>query len=151
MIRRTSRPLGLLAALLTPEAASAQGSGAAPPSVTVARPVVKEINEWDDFIGRFEAMLNDRDDLEGRLRGFYASAEWKAAQRWIVGARLDRASSPFSSGNDRGASLLLTFRPSEFSQLRSQLRRTTYGGEDAVTELLVQLQFSIGAHGAHAF
>ena len=51
-----------------------------------------------------------------------------------------------------GISATLTFWPSEFSQLRGQLRRTKYGDLDkSVTELLMQLQFSIGAHGAHSF
>lgn len=112
------------------------------------------------FIGRFEAMTNDRDDLEDRLTGYYASAEWRLAQRWIVGARLDRAdraypvienAGPMSRFTDRGASLLLTFQPSEFSQVRGQIRRTSYDEARSVTEFLLQLQFAIGAHGAHTF
>jgi hypothetical protein len=111
------------------------------------------------FIGRVEAMVNDRDDLEKRLSGLYASAEWRLARRWIAGARLDYANRAFafdeeaSAGrfSDRGTSLLVTFQPSEFSQIRGQLRRTSHGGERAVTELLLQLQFAIGAHGAHSF
>ena len=112
------------------------------------------------FIGRLEMMVNDRDDLEKRLTGFYASAEWRLAQRWIAGARIDHAdrahtlgieAAPSARFTDRGTSLLLIFQPSEFSQLRSQLRRTSYGGERAVTEFLLQLQFAIGAHGAHTF
>ena len=53
---------------------------------------------------------------------------------------------------DRGVSATLTFWPSEFSQVRGQLRRTRYGFLDKpVNELLLQLQFAIGAHGAHSF
>ena len=33
----------------------AQGSLQGPPSVTVAKPVIKDITEWDEFTGRFEA------------------------------------------------------------------------------------------------
>ena len=61
----------------------------------------------------------------------------------------------FAGGADaarRGVSATLTFWPSEFSQLRGQLRRMRYGDVGkSVTELLLQLQFSIGAHGAHTF
>jgi RND family efflux transporter MFP subunit len=39
-----------------------------PPSVTVARPVVKEIIERDDFIGRFEAV--DEVDIRSRVSGY---------------------------------------------------------------------------------
>jgi RND family efflux transporter MFP subunit len=39
-----------------------------PPSVTVARPVVKAIRELDDFIGRFEAV--DQVDVRARVTGY---------------------------------------------------------------------------------
>jgi hypothetical protein len=52
---------------------------------------------------------------------------------------------------DKGASALLTFWPSEFSQVRGQYRYTRYAEEGTAHEFLVQLLFSIGAHGAHAF
>jgi hypothetical protein len=110
------------------------------------------------FIGRIEAVLNDREDVDRRLFGVYATGEYKFSRRWIAGLRLDRADRGFAlddeSGDrftDRGLSAVLTFWPSEFSQLRGQLRRTSYGGLRTVNEILLQLQFSIGAHGAHAF
>jgi hypothetical protein len=52
---------------------------------------------------------------------------------------------------DTGGSLLLTYWPSEFSQIRGQLRRTRYGEGLTANELLFQFQFSMGAHGAHPF
>ena len=46
----------------------------------------------------------------------------------------------------------LTYVPSEFSQLRGQYRHIHFGAEDdTANEFLFQLQFSIGAHGAHPF
>jgi hypothetical protein len=45
----------------------------------------------------------------------------------------------------------LTYWPSEFSQVRAQYRHTSYGVGATANELLFQLQFSIGAHGAHPF
>jgi multidrug efflux system membrane fusion protein len=55
-------------ATLLPSGARAQPQGAPPPSVTVAKPVVKEITEWDDFIGRFEAV--DQVDIRARVSGY---------------------------------------------------------------------------------
>ena len=52
---------------------------------------------------------------------------------------------------DNGQSFLLTYMPSEFSQLRGQYRRTAYGHGPTANEFLMQLQFAIGAHGAHPF
>jgi len=116
------------------------------------------------FIGRFEAIGNRNADLGHRLFGFYASGDYQLANRWFTGLRLDQAdrgtqfdlpagvtSDPSYRATDRGLSATLTFWPSEFSQLRGQLRRTSYGGAKSVTELLFQLQFAIGAHGAHTF
>jgi RND family efflux transporter MFP subunit len=48
--------------------ALAQGSPAPPPPVTVAKPVVKDIVERTDFIGRFEAL--DQVDVRARVSGY---------------------------------------------------------------------------------
>jgi hypothetical protein len=106
------------------------------------------------FIGRFEAMVNDNPLATNNLKGFYASGDYQLGQRWFAGARIDAADrlTDGATAKDRGLSATLTFWPSEFSQLRGQLRRTKYGSLDKpVNELLFQLQFAIGAHGAHTF
>jgi hypothetical protein len=46
---------------------------------------------------------------------------------------------------------VLTFRPSEFSLVRGMYRRTRYAQRETANELLLQVQFTIGAHGAHPF
>ncbi|WP_442041498.1 efflux RND transporter periplasmic adaptor subunit [Microvirga sp. 2MCAF35] len=47
---------------------AAQGGPAPPPPVTVAKPLVKDIVEQDDFIGRFEAI--DQVDIRARVSGY---------------------------------------------------------------------------------
>jgi hypothetical protein len=108
---------------------------------------------YKSFIARFEGLANDRGDFDRTLYGFYASADYQLAQRWFAGVRLDRADRLSEGARlmDRAGSATLTFWPSEFSQLRAQLRRTKLGEGLTVNELLFQLQFSIGAHGAHTF
>ncbi len=85
--------------------------------------------------------------------GAYASADYGFRRRWFAGGRYDwsdRATD--ASIQERGASAVLTFWPSEFSQIRSQYRRTRYGDDGRVAnELLLQALSTIGAHGAHAF
>ena len=49
-------------------AAIAQAPPSAPPAVTVAKPIVKEVVECDDFIGRFEAV--DQVDIRARVSGY---------------------------------------------------------------------------------
>ena len=95
---------------------------------------------------------DDEVGFESRARGAYAAAEYQFARRWFAGARLDWAERPDAAEEaDRSASALLTFWPSEFSQVRAQYRRTDYAGGGIGNELLFQFLFSIGAHGAHPF
>jgi hypothetical protein len=106
------------------------------------------------FLARTELMWSRREDVEDTLGafGFYVAGDYQFARRWFLGARFDqseRADDP--SARDRGASLLLTFWPSEFSQVRGQLRRIRYAEGVTANELLFQFLFSIGAHGAHTF
>jgi RND family efflux transporter MFP subunit len=72
---RSAAVLGLcLASALLAQAtflargASAQGAPPPAPSVTVAKPVVKDIIERDDFIGRFEAV--DQVEIRARVSGY---------------------------------------------------------------------------------
>lgn len=53
--------------------------------------------------------------------------------------------------NDSAGSLVLTYWPGEFSQIRTQLRRTSYAERTTANELLFQFLFTLGAHGAHPF
>jgi multidrug efflux system membrane fusion protein len=55
--------------LLAATSAVAQGAPPnTPPPITVAKPVVKDIREWDEFIGRFEAV--DEVEIRARVSGF---------------------------------------------------------------------------------
>lgn len=77
----------------------------------------------------------------------------RRARRWVVGGRFDLSDRARDAAiQDRGVSGVLTFRPSEFSQIRSQYRWTRFGdGRRVARELLFQVLFTIGAHGAHVF
>ncbi|MBM6594069.1 efflux RND transporter periplasmic adaptor subunit [Microvirga pudoricolor] len=67
---RTVGVLGsvLVSSVLALGTAQAQGGPPPAPSVTVAKPVVKDIIERDDFIGRFEAV--DHVDIRARVSGY---------------------------------------------------------------------------------
>jgi hypothetical protein len=84
--------------------------------------------------------------------GYYVSGDYQFRQRWWVGGRFDRSDRLTDAAlRDSGGSVLLTYRPSEFSQIRGQFRRTQYGEQATANEFLFQFMFSIGAHGAHPF
>jgi hypothetical protein len=87
-----------------------------------------------------------------RAFGFYASGDYQFARRWFVGARVDRSDRPFDARlTDQGGSAVLTYWPSEFSQIRGQYRFTRYAENFDAHELFMQVQFALGAHGAHPF
>ncbi len=52
--------------------------GGPPPQVTVAHPLVKPIVDWDDYIGRFEAI--DQVDVRPRVSGYLASLNFRDGQ-----------------------------------------------------------------------
>jgi hypothetical protein len=100
--------------------------------------------------GRADGARSVRADA--KAFGAYASGEYQFARRWFAGLRLDRSErADDPSAKDKGFSGLLTYWPSEFSQLRGQYRYTRYAEGITANEFLFQVQFSIGAHGAHTF
>jgi hypothetical protein len=116
------------------------------------RPLRRAI--YRQFIGRTELVWSHRDQLAGTTKsfGFYVSGDYQFARRWFGGARYDWSDRPDNQFlNDRGTALLLTYWPSEFSQIRGEWRRTRYAEGNVANELLFQFLFSIGAHGAHPF
>jgi hypothetical protein len=109
---------------------------------------------YHSFIGRSELFWSQRQQLpvEQRAFGFYTSADYQLGRRWFLGGRFDRSErSQFANLTDQGGSAVLTYWPSEFSQIRGQYRYTTFAEGRSANELLLQLIFSLGAHGAHPF
>jgi hypothetical protein len=109
---------------------------------------------YHSFVGRAEFIWSQRQQLpsEQRAFGFYTSADYQLGRRWFLGGRFDRSDrTEFANLTDKGGSAVLTYWPSEFSQVRGQYRFTRYAGNIDTHELLMQVQFSLGAHGAHPF
>lgn len=116
------------------------------------KPLARSI--YNAFHWRTECVWSRRDQESKQERsfGWYSSLDFRLNQRWTVGARFDSAERAIlASQRDRGASALLTYWMSEFSQLRGQYRVTRYDGDRATRELRLQLVILMGAHGAHPF
>jgi hypothetical protein len=116
------------------------------------RPLRRAI--YRSFVGRTEAIWSRRDQFGGpeHATGYFVSGDYQFARRWFGGLRYDWSEHADNAALiDRGESLLLTYWPSEFSQVRGQYRRTAYAGGTEANEFLFQFQFSIGVHGAHPF
>jgi hypothetical protein len=109
---------------------------------------------YHSFVGRGEWIWSRRDQPTGLQSGsgMYVSGDYQVGRRWFAGVRYDRSDRPDNASLlDTGGSLVVTYWPSEFSQVRAQYRRTNYALATSANELLFQFQFSIGAHGAHPF
>ena len=117
------------------------------------RPLRRAI--YKKFLARTEAVWS-RQLIGGAADpasfGIYGSADYQFARRWFVGGRYDRSARALDpNAIDTGGSFTLTYWPSEFSSIRGQYRRTNYTEGINANEFLFQMNFSIGAHGAHVF
>ncbi len=136
---------------------------------------------YRSFVGRSELVWARTATGPGVITpfGYYISGDYQFGRRWFFGGRFDRSerglclpTDPLTTlpegvcradgtpvfpaawnalVRDTGGSVLLTYWPSEFSQIRGQLRRTRYGEGFTANELVFQFLFSLGAHGAHPF
>jgi hypothetical protein len=110
---------------------------------------------YTHFIARGELTWSRTGELDGSLDavGGYGDLEYQFGRRWTAGLRYDNSERATAPGlRDTGGSFLVTFKPSEFSLVRAQYRRTSFAGTDSPeNELLFQFLFAIGAHGAHPF
>jgi hypothetical protein len=116
------------------------------------RPLQRSI--YHSFIGRTEVVWSRQEQFGGTQTspGFFVSGDYQLGRRWYTGLRFDHsARAEDSTLNDTGQSVTLTYWPSEFSQIRGQLRHAKYAEGSTANEFLFQFQFAIGAHGAHVF
>ena len=65
----------LLAGLTAAACAKADKPAAPPPTVTVSQPLQKEVVDWDDYVGRFEAV--DQVDVRPRVSGYLQTIGFK--------------------------------------------------------------------------
>lgn len=123
------RPFVLIGAmLLAASPALAQAPGGPPPKVTVAKPVVKDVIEYDEFTGRFAAL--DSVDVRARVSGYLERVGFtdgaivkKDDVLFVIDKRpykaaLDQARASVASSQAR-----LTFAQTDFERANS-LQRT---------------------------
>jgi hypothetical protein len=116
------------------------------------RPLRRAI--YTHVLGRTELVWSRRQGLGPPVNAFgaYGYLEYQFARRWFAGARFDYSDHADDAAvTDKGGSFIVTYWPSEFSQIRTQYRHTRFGDGRSANELLFQFLFAIGAHGAHAF
>ncbi|HEX9764364.1 MAG TPA: hypothetical protein VGA39_03700 [Candidatus Acidoferrales bacterium] len=109
---------------------------------------------YRSFLARTELVWSRRReplDTQSAL-GMYTSVDYRLNRRWTLGGRFDWSERAREANlTDKGFSAIFTYWPSEFSQLRWQYRFADYAEGKTGNELLFQLLFVMGAHGAHPF
>ena len=109
---------------------------------------------YRSLIVRSEYFWSQREQPDGtqKAQGFFAAADWQLARRWFTGARYEFSDHALNASlRDKGVAATLTFMPSEFSMLRAEYRYRDYAPGIKASEGFLQIQFAIGAHGAHPF
>src|SRR5713226_7859946 len=85
---------------------------------------------YHSFLFRSELFWSARDQLSPvnlfqtqHAFGFYSDAEYRLNRRWTLGGRFDRSGHATAANlTDTGFSTILTYWPSEFTQIRGQYR-----------------------------
>lgn len=119
----------------------------------LSRAIYKSVLFRNEFVWSARDQLSPSSSFQTQHAfGLYSSVDYRVNRRWTVGGRFDRSGHATDARlTDTGFSTLLTYWPSEFSQIRSQYRFTRYGQGGNANELLFQFLFVLGAHGAHPF
>ncbi len=97
-----------------------------------------------------------RADLHTDVSG-YAYLMWRFAKRWGSAVRYELGTGDPDDLDPEWTSIRyrytgnVTFWPSEFSRLRAQVSVDVPTWQDPIWAAFLQAEFSIGAHGAHAF
>ena len=90
--------------------------------------------------------------------GMYAYLFWRFARRWGTAARYELVTGleqdpldPAWTGARQRLTTNVTFWPTEFSRLRLQYAYDLPGWRQGYHAVMLALEFSVGAHGAHKF
>ena len=109
---------------------------------------------YRSFILRSEYFWSQREQPGGKqdAQGFFVGGDYQLGRRWFTGVRYEFSDRAVDAAlRDKGVAATLTFMPSEFSMLRAEYRYRDYAPGIRANEGLFQIQFAIGAHGAHPF
>jgi hypothetical protein len=100
------------------------------------------------YARRFKGVEGVSDDFD---TGWWTQAFAKVGRHFGAGARYERAPSPSVDGEDERVGALVGWFPSEFQRIRLELSRESVAAGDDVFTALLNVEFGIGAHGAHPF
>lgn len=101
--------------------------------------------------------------IEKKQGGFYSQVVWRFAQRWRAGVQYNLINKNDIKGvkedlpnNLHAYYAMLEYNPTEFSRIRLQVGQNraffdSNNNRKTINEVILQFNFTIGAHGAHPF
>lgn len=110
---------------------------------------------YRSFVWQSEFFLVSKDfgaSENAKATGFYSYLQWQLGRRWFVLGRYDRAEQVGNADKlEQKYISALTFFPSAFQTIRLQSTTSSYSNGETSTLLSLQINFAIGAHGAHNY
>lgn len=114
-----------------------------------------QFNTYHSFTWQTEAMVAKTDtasSVQFRSYGGYTMFEYQLEHRTFIGARLDYSGLPaVEKADERSASLLLRFQPTEFQVLALEYQHVNRNYAPSFDQVVFRIIFGIGTHAAHAY
>lgn len=114
-----------------------------------------QFNTYQSFTWQTEAMVCRSDTSTGnsvQSFGAYTLFEYQIGKRTFIGTRLDYAGLPMIERSDeRSASLLLRFQPTEFQIFALEFQHVNSNYGPSFQQVIFRAIFGIGTHAAHAY
>jgi len=109
---------------------------------------------YNSFVSRSEFIWSQRhqEPFEQRAFGMYASGEYQVQRRWFLGGRYDWSDRAREANlTDKGGSVILTYWPSEFSQISWTISLHRLCGQSQNQRALVASSVLIGGAWCASF
>jgi hypothetical protein len=109
---------------------------------------------YQSMLLRGEYLWGCKDTPGGKVRskGYYGFGQYQLNRNWYLGGRYDYAQYPNDPGShEKAYSGILTYFPTEFSYYRLQYKSVKPNYQPDYNQLLFQINFLMGPHGAHKF
>jgi hypothetical protein len=116
------------------------------------RPLMR--GKYQSLMLRGEYLQSRRNDIDGVInsKGYYGLAQYQMNRNWYIGGRYDFSEFPdLINANEKAYSAFLTYFPTEFAYYRLQYKDTRRNFAPNYRQLMFQVNFMMGPHGAHSF
>jgi hypothetical protein len=113
-----------------------------------------QANTYKSFTFQNQFLFSQRGQATDNVNswGFYSLSDYQLAQRWHLGVRYDYSQFPDDNKKkEQAGSAILTYKPSEFQDLRLQYKHTARNYDFDADALYFEWIWVIGAHGAHPY